>query len=74
MNDQMKAGLKALVQGAVTWLAARGIDIDGAALEVVVYGLSFGIVTLATNLLVKVVAEKFPWLAKVFPLPTYDQA
>lgn len=66
--DLIRAGIKTAVAAAVGWLAARGIDVDQGALELVLIGLAGGVVNIILNGLTRWLPflEKIGWKAPAY--------
>jgi uncharacterized membrane protein (DUF441 family) len=68
----LKAAGKTVAAVIVGWLATRGIDVDGQAMEIVVTGIFIGVGSIAVNLFL-VLVQKTPfgeWAAGL--LPSYE--
>lgn len=78
MRDLITSGVRTAVQvgvaALVAWLAQFGIDVDEQALEVVLFSVTTGVVTIALNW----AQQKIPYLGRILSLglaktgPTYN--
>ncbi len=79
-KDNLVAAIRTAVAGMVgaviTWLATKGIDIDDAFKELVIF-IVFGVVTTGYNFLVNWLQAKFGkafgFLLLIPKLPTYEK-
>lgn len=72
LTTYLKAAAKTVAAATVGFLAARGVEIDSQALEIVVTGLFLGLGSIAINLAL-VLLQKSPiagWVERF--LPTYE--
>lgn len=64
MKNLITAAVKTAVVAIIAWLATVGIEVDSAALELVLFGLATGVVNLILNFL----GTKFPWVNQIVSL------
>lgn len=64
MRNIITAAVKTVVAFIVSWLAVRGIEIDSAALELVLGGAAIGVFNLVVNWL----GTRFPWVNQIVSL------
>lgn len=64
----LRSMVKTAVAALVAWAAAKGIEIDEGSLVIVATGIAAGVL----NLLSSWASRRWPWIARLWPVPAYD--